>query len=265
MTLAVSLRIPDGIVVAIDSLATAAGQIQIVGEVKGKCAKCGEEFTIKDITPPPIRIPSSVTPFAQKLFGFKGRYGIAHFGNSFLNGQTIHSQVRRLEKMVPDGILSVDEIADHIQEHLRKELEIEVGDLSKLPDNVFPIGCQVSGFPSADSTVGRTWTLRLGKEVKRDKYDGFGCTVSGAREVVSKLWKQDPELPVPRPNYQLFTLQDALDYAEFLIRTTADYQRFANMIPTVGGDIDVALLTPYRGFQWIKSKPLIATLEGAGR
>lgn len=262
MTLAVSLRIPDGIVVAIDSLATTAQRVQFAGEVKGKCNKCGEELTIKDISLPPIRMPASSTPFAQKLFKFKDRFAIAHFGNSFLNQQTIQSQVRRLETRITKEILSVDDIADYIEEHFQKELESEVGELSKLPDNVLPTGCQVSGFPSADSIVGRTWTLRFGKKVKRDHYDGFGCTVSGAREVVSKLWKEDPELPVPRPRYELFTLQDALDYAQFLIRTTADYQRFANMIPTVGGDIDVALLTPYGGFQWIRSKPLISILEG---
>ena len=50
------------------------------------------------------------------------------------------------------------------------------------------------------------------------------------------------------------TLQDAIDYAIFLIRTTIDYQRFATMVPTVGGDIDVAIITHHGGFQWIQEK-----------
>ena len=57
------------------------------------------------------------------------------------------------------------------------------------------------------------------------------------------------------------TVQDAIDYAEFAINSTAAYQRFSMMIPTVGGDVDVALVTAYTGFKWIKYKELTKILE----
>jgi len=36
------------------------------------------------------------------------------------------------------------------------------------------------------------------------------------------LWKG-----VNSPNYAAFSLQDAIDYAKFLIRTTSDFQAFS--------------------------------------
>jgi hypothetical protein len=57
-------------------------------------------------------------------------------------------------------------------------------------------------------------------------------------------------------------LQDAIEYARFLIRTTIDFQRFTDgtnsdkgSIPGVGGDIDIAVVTP-TGFEWISRKSL---------
>ena len=57
------------------------------------------------------------------------------------------------------------------------------------------------------------------------------------------------------------SLQDAVDYAEFLIQSTMGVQRFANMIPTVGGEIDIALITNYTHFRWIKAKSLARMIE----
>ncbi len=90
-------------------------------------------------------------------------------------------------------------------------------------------------------------------------YDEIGCTISGDPTVVNMLW----EAPSHRLNLASFSLQDAVDYAKFLIRTTSDYQRFSGNMPTVGGDIDIALLTNHRGFQWIAQKELYRMLDTA--
>ncbi len=63
------------------------------------------------------------------------------------------------------------------------------------------------------------------------------------------------------PMVAALSLQDAIDYADFTVRMTAGVQRFANMIPTVGGDVDIALITNYSEFRWIKSKALARVLE----
>ena len=61
--------------------------------------------------------------------------------------------------------------------------------------------------------------------------------------------------------YGSFSLKDAIDYAEYLINATANFQRFANTIPSVGGEVDVALITSFRPFVWIKCKELTTRLE----
>ena len=57
------------------------------------------------------------------------------------------------------------------------------------------------------------------------------------------------------------TLQDAIDFCVLMIQTTAAIQRFSDGvqsdpgdIPGVGGPVDVAVITPYKGFVWVSKK-----------
>jgi 20S proteasome alpha/beta subunit len=59
------------------------------------------------------------------------------------------------------------------------------------------------------------------------------------------------------------TLQDAMDYCRLMIQTTSAIQRFSDGIradpgdmPGVGGPIDIAVITPDKGFVWINKKKL---------
>ncbi len=66
-------------------------------------------------------------------------------------------------------------------------------------------------------------------------------------------------------NWGTITLQDAIDFCVLMTRTTESIQRFSDGtlltpggIPGVGGDIDVAVITPKEGFRWLKQKTLKA-------
>jgi len=59
------------------------------------------------------------------------------------------------------------------------------------------------------------------------------------------------------------TLQDAIDFCVLMIQTTSAIQRFSDGIvadpgdmPGVGGPVDVAVITPDKGFVWINKKKL---------
>ena len=59
------------------------------------------------------------------------------------------------------------------------------------------------------------------------------------------------------------TLQDAIDFCVLMIQTTSAIQRFSDGIqadpgdmPGVGGHVDVAVITPDKGFTWINKKKL---------
>ena len=59
------------------------------------------------------------------------------------------------------------------------------------------------------------------------------------------------------------TLQDAIDFCVLMIQTTSAMQRFSDGVihdpgdmPGVGGPVDVAVITPDKGFLWINRKKL---------
>jgi 20S proteasome alpha/beta subunit len=59
------------------------------------------------------------------------------------------------------------------------------------------------------------------------------------------------------------TIQDAIDFCTLMIQTTSAIQRFSDGVqgdpgdmPGVGGPVDVAVITPNKGFVWINKKRL---------
>lgn len=69
-------------------------------------------------------------------------------------------------------------------------------------------------------------------------------------------------------NWGTMTVQDAVDFCVLITRTTESIQRFSDGtllapggIPGVGGEIDVAAITPEKGFVWLKKKRLRAEGE----
>ena len=268
MTLNVTLRVPDGIVVASDSLSTLTQAIDQKLTVTGKCQKCGEVTEIKDAQAPPVTVPSSTWPYTQKLFPVKNQFGLAIYGWGFVNNRSIYNHMIDLVPKLPaspagNGNDLFQTLSDFIVKYFHQQL---VSQLEKMnlpielqPDDWFPFGFQFSGFAQANNgePVSRTHLVRIGKKTEVQQYDQIGVTISGDPTVVHMFWNA----PSHRLNLASFSLQDAVDYAKFLIRTTAEYQRFSGSMPTVGGDIDIALLTNHRGFQWIAQKELYRMLD----
>lgn len=257
MTLIVSLRTPDGIVIAADSMSTmlANGTIEIVAEIK--CPKCGHQHQeqIKIPMPP---IPSTTFSSAQKLFPFLKRYGIGTFGAGMLMGKSAYYIVREFEQemtvssnlqRIGDTKDVAQEIGNHMHDLLEQQMKSQNQSVTNIPDNKSIIGFQVVGY---DEREARTYEVNIGKKVIIKEHHAQGsCTVSGQNDVVTALWSKGVKTP-----FGQFSLQDAIAYVEFLINTTAVYQQFSGTIPGVGGDIDIALITTFNGFQWIRQKPL---------
>jgi hypothetical protein len=261
MTLAVSLKVPDGLVLAAESLQTLESTVTGKGEVGVKCPKCQEEFKISDLPLPPIRIPSGSSPTANKIYVITKRepnLGVATYGAAFLQGQTVESHLRSFEGQKVVGKETVQEISQKLLDYFQTILSKEV-DVTKLPDGTVPIGFQVVGFDH-NETEGKINLVETGKIPKispqNQEKGRFGCTCSGDGRVVAKLWKEDPSIAIPQPNYGFMTLQDAVDYAVFLIRTTISYQTFATMIPTCGGEIDIMTITYNKGVEWVQKKKI---------
>lgn len=77
-----------------------------------------------------------------------------------------------------------------------------------------------------------------------------GLTDAQASQLVQNL-KQASEVSLLEESMPVI---DAIRLAEFLAQTTATFVKFLPGADTVGGDLDVATVTKYEGFRWIKRK-----------
>ncbi len=215
---------------------------------------------------PPVSVPSSTFPYAQKLFDIKGKFALAIYGSAFVNSRSMYNHVLDLNAKLPEPSKDGDDhlavIAEEIKLYFDKQLRLEwkKGSVNEalLPDTYYPFGFQLAGFAkdSNGEPVAVIYGLSIGKKSKVEKQSGAAfCT--GDTSVVALLWPNGNA----GANFEAFSLQDAIDYAKFLIRTTSDYQRFSGQLPNVGGEIDVALVTHRGGFKWIAQKELYRLLD----
>lgn len=259
MTLVVSLRIADGVVLSADSLQTTIGSIQPeLKDFKVKSPKTGEEITIPKLTLPPINIPSSTSSFAQKLFPFKKNFGIAIFGSNIINGRTVYNHIKVLETSLKDSELTLIEVGNKIKDYFEKETAVQLKSIKNPNPKKSLFGLQIVGFKNGKDITGTTLEYNFGVQTTFKEHVGIGCSVSGDNFIAAKIFEAQQRSPI---NFGAFSLQDGIDFCKFMTNTTADYQRFANMIPTVGGSVDIALITEYDGFKWIASKELTKILE----
>lgn len=264
VTLNVSLRVPDGIVLASDSLSTQMEQINQKMNVDATCPQCGNRFEQKDVQTPPMVVPVSTWPYSQKMFPLDGRFGLATWGSGFVNRRSIYNHIIELSPRLPKAETGKEHlgavttfITDYFQGQLLAEWKKIGIDEALQPETFFPFGFQLVGFAkdANGDPVPTTTLINIGKKPVVTSQPDIGCNVSGDTSVAQLLWHNNVA------NYGAFSLQDAIDYARFLIKTTSEFQRFFGKTPTVGGEIDVALITSHRGFQWIAQKELYRILE----
>ena len=95
--------------------------------------------------------------------------------------------------------------------------------------------------------------------------DSQGALWDGETVILTKLiqpvylkTERDYELlPVPEFAWNLYTLQDAVDFAKYGIKTTIDTMKFQVVPETVGGPIDILVIKPGKA-EWLAKKELNA-------
>ncbi len=262
MSLVVSLRVPDGIVVAGDSLSTSQNLLEFVAQnVEVECPRCKETVTGGELRLPPVPIPFSASSYTQKVFSLYEEIALAYHGQGVVNNRSVYYHVKEFERSNDAGSLVA--VRDRLITHLEKQLIAQFPKHQEdAPPDWRPVSFHLNGYEETDGQrLGVTYVVSIGRENKIERWDQVGCTIGGDLRVVQKLWEIGENDPRRKFNYGLFSLQDAIDLSEFLIKTTSTFQRFANELPTVGGEVDIALLTPFHGFQWIRRKELMETLE----
>ena len=193
--------------------------------------------------------------------------GVTTFGDAIIAGHAIESHIKQFSYqslVVTDDVLTVkDKLIGYVR---------GISATAKL-------GFQVAGFRSENGMeVEHVWVLDVaGNSSARVNVQAgtavtiFGANWGGEPDVMSRLVNctevqqgtaRVAVTPCQVP-YNVMTVQDAIDYALYAVRTTIDTMRFEARLKTVGGPIDCLLMTPEKA-EWIQRKRLRGEATRAG-
>jgi 20S proteasome alpha/beta subunit len=224
-----------------------------------------------------------VSDKAQKVFQLSPRAGGITCGLAYIGDKSILSLVEEFKASRRADLdkLSTKELATELGRYLDKKYKNE--EPISGPDTEWNlITLILAGYDEAGNRQILECSVPGASVIEIGNRKDCGMTWRGQSDVVTRLINGfDPrinKLSWFRPEYladlealnynillQALTMQDAIDFAVFLIRTTIDTQRFTDGIKMdlgevagTGGPIDIAVLRPNEGFSWVKRKQLMA-------
>ncbi|MFQ6083687.1 MAG: hypothetical protein ACE5WD_10040 [Candidatus Aminicenantia bacterium] len=238
MSFVITMYVPEGVVMAADSRLTLTRS---------------EEKNDKKI------ILQSVTSSDsnQKLFIIKEKFGLSIYGDAAIKNLPLAGYVN---KFVEEKITEDTEITD-----IPNLILDFFGEPFKNPN----VNFHVTGFKIENKiSIPYVYVCNIqARNVNRPNYKNgrieYGCTWGGEGDIIARLlfpcklrnyrgdWEEVPHYPIA---YQFFTLQDAIDFAIYAVRTTIDTIRFQPRPKTIGGPIDVLIIKPDLRPQWIQKK-----------
>lgn len=262
MTIAVAVACPEGLVLAADSRTSTVG--------------ANGAFRV-------------ATDYAHKVFSIQDRFGAVTFGWAFLEGRSIAgvmeefaAQTQLAENATIEAVAAAlaDYFNDRIDAHVAAGLDPE-------PD----AGNDVLGFIVGGYDQTGVGQFRLVWLPSRTITPGAATNNSGAHwqgevDVWFRLskgfdilrldtegWEQAQLDGLAALEYivrfEAMALQDAIDYAEFIVRTTVDMQRFSHgtvatpgSFPTCGGPVELATITRRGGLEWVRKTRVRAATPG---
>jgi 20S proteasome alpha/beta subunit len=238
MSLIITLFVREGIVMAADSRLTLSFP---------RTTAEGQNNTLS--------ITSSDS--AKKLFLTPNNIGIATCGPADIDGVPIAGFIESfIGEKINEESSSIEQVAN--------ELKVYFAALGVRPGTIF----HVAGYlkvneqfeqnlffvdPAADTVTQLNTANQQGAN--------WGGEIDVLQRLLNdvSLTQPDGSAPIPLPSFgvpfEYFTLQDAIDFAYFGIRSTIDTLKFQKREKTVGGPIDVLVITP-ESSHWIEQKQL---------
>lgn len=244
MSLIVLVNVPEGIVMSSDSRQS----ITIGGK-----RPTGEEFKVQTVNSDAV---------CKTYLLEEQRVGISTYGENILGGVPIGSYIKKFVEEVLTASDDVTTIPKKLVDYFRKSFpDVDTG--------IYVAGYKKEGKISVAHCyrchVGRNAIERL--HVGADEAPIYGASWSGEIDVLTSIINpvvakdekgREKVIRTPAPIvWGAMTLQDAIDFSIYAIRTTIDTQRFQARPKDVGGAIDVLVLTPEEA-SWIQKKELHA-------
>lgn len=240
MSLVITVYAREGIVMAADSRLTLT------------LSKPSADPGLKQI----VSVTSSDS--ARKLFLTPDRIGISAFGAAAVNDAPIAGVIESLiVEQLKGKALPPRETGEALLAYFKS--------INVSQDSNF----HVAGYRSTGGALVQEVVLvRLADHsvTVLNPRDGQGANWGGEIDVFQRLMNnvavieadgKYTELPNVGVPFQWFTLQDAIDFASYAMRATIDTMRFQAREKTVGGPVDVLVITPDEA-HWIVKKQLSA-------
>jgi hypothetical protein len=258
MSLAVVIKGPEGLVLAADSRVTLLGK------------RGNQAFAVNYDN-------------ATKLLTFEGQTHIAAvtYGAAVIGARTAHSFIPEFE--VRENLkqrLNVEEFCRELRSFFKERWDSAVTGAGPYvgPEMTFV----VAGYDEGDA-YGKVFVFGVPRtEIQPRNADNFGMTWGGQLELASRMIHGfDPALPgiierilglteneqkvklqealkqleFPIP-YQVLPLQDSINLAISMLRSTITFQSLGAGVRSVGGPLEVAVVTRVKGVQYIQKKEL---------
>jgi hypothetical protein len=271
MTIAISLKVHDGVVLAADSASTLAAPAS-----DGKTAVVNIFNTARKIFNLYKELPIGCVSWGA------GDLGLASISTLFkdLRRRFMGNDPNHKDYILDSKTYSMEQVASLVRKFFCEEKYTP--DLRETRPNL-SLGIIVAGF-SAGEALAEEWEINIDKgncpdpKPVRPK-DDTGITWAGEREVIHRLFlgygtrlpEVLSELNVPSDQIPIIIdifesrlamhwisppmpIKDAIDLAKFLAKATIMFSRFTPGPPTVGGPVDVAAITKHEGFKWVQRK-----------
>lgn len=268
MSLGVAIKGPEGIVLAADSRVTLTAQSTEEG---ARPITVNFDTATKVLTFGKPNVAVGVVT-----------YGLAAIGTHAF--RTAHSFVPEFEVGLRDERLSVKDFSKKLSEFFMDQWRAAMPEDYAGPNMAFLVG----GFDE-NEPYGRIFEIGIPKNPNPKEWHSglqFGIVWGGQREFVERLVQgYDRRLPdiarkalnlndeqtktfveALRPlgigiPYQFLPLQDCVNLAIFLIRTTITAQELTIGVRGVGGPIDVATITRREGLNPVQQKKIVGEFD----
>ena len=237
MSFIIAVHVKEGIVLASDSRTTYTQTV-----------KKGDLTTVK--------FGTHTTDTTDKTFLCPNQIGISTCGNASIAGTPITGYI---EAFIRENMTETTDVCQ-----VPKMLIDYFQTMPTVPDTNFYRGGVSRGGPCENSACvpsecTRKQIAAVDTTSQGAKWDGETQTLS---KIMQKTYMRDKSgreisLGDTKVPWGLFTLQDAIDFAQYAVDITIKTMHYSNVVETVGGPIDILVIKPDKAF-WIQHKELHA-------
>lgn len=249
MTIVASVKVRDGLILATDSMT----QVSQGNQFLTSWANARKLFQVKDL---PV--------------------GVMTYGLGNINDISVEGLVRDFCAGLPNSVKSVGTISTRLHTFIKTAYDKTYG--NNLPADQPVMGFFIAGYDNKPFAEQQEFQLPQDAAPRQvTPNNRFGSNWRGIDIPFTRLYKGlDPRLiptlqakgfTVPEIN-QLFSqveaavhydgmpVQDAINFAAFILKTTIGMSTFEAGVPACGGPLQVALILPGDGFTWIERPSL---------